>query len=160
MGDPRRVPEFVGRLRPDITDTSARVLFEIKPDNGVGREEARIQAGRYLAALNAAVDPHKPFVGGTAFDGSLFLDFEEGGALWQLSWRTPEPGVTLYRWSYRRKKPEATWKERAAQAQLELPFDEVERRGQMVEQLLRDAFDGGGIPSEFPGHVYLPVDCH
>ncbi|WP_434390669.1 hypothetical protein [Melittangium boletus] len=125
----------------------------------MGREEARLQAGRYLAALNAVADPHKPFVGGTAFDGSLFLDFEEGGALWQLSWRTPEPGVTLYRWSYRRKKPEATWKERAAQAQLELPFDEVERRGQMVEQLLRDAFDGGGIPGEFPGHVYLPVDC-
>lgn len=85
LGEPERLPEFVRRLRPDITDTSARVLFEIKPDNIVGREEARLQAGRYLAALNAAVDPHKQFVGGTDFDGSLFLDFDKGGALWQLS---------------------------------------------------------------------------
>nr|WP_239578359.1 hypothetical protein [Archangium primigenium] len=160
LGDPNRLPEFVGRLRPDITDTKARVLFEIKPDNAEGRAEARLQAGRYLEALNAAIEPHPPFTGGTGFDGSLFLDFEQGGALWQLSWRTPEPGVTLYRWSYRRKRPGASWKERAAQAQLELPFDEVEKRGQVVEQLLRDAFDGGSISGEFPGDVYLPVDCH
>lgn len=68
--------------------------------------------------------------------------------------------MTLYRWSYRRKKPEATWKERAAQAQLELPFDEVEKHGQVVEQVLQDAFERGEVPGDFPGHVYLPVDCH
>ena len=85
LGDPKRLPEFVGRLRPDITDTKARVLFEIKPDNVEGRTEARIQAGRYLTALNAAIYPHPRFTGGTDFDGSLFLDFEKGGALWQLS---------------------------------------------------------------------------
>jgi hypothetical protein len=90
LGDPERLPEFVRRLRPDITDTRALVLFEIKPDNEEGREEGRAQAGRYLAALNGAVDPGKRLSGGTGFDGSLFLEFENGGALWQLSWRTPE----------------------------------------------------------------------
>ena len=79
------------------------------------------QAGRYLAALNAAVEPDKKLTGGTGFEGSLFLEFENGGALWQLSWRTPEPGVTLYRWSYRRKKPHASWKERAARRKRSCP---------------------------------------
>ncbi len=85
-------------LRPDITDTRLLVLFEVKPDDEESRDEGREQAGRYLAALNAAVDPDKKLVGGTGFEGFLFLEFENGGALWQLSWRTPEPGVTLYRW--------------------------------------------------------------
>ena len=73
------------------------------------------QAGCYLAALNGVVEPGKKLAGGTGFDGSLFLEFEDGGALWQLSWHTLEPGVTLYRWKYRREKPHASWKERAAQ---------------------------------------------
>ena len=103
LGDPERLSEVARLLRPDITDTDALVLFEIKPDNEKSRREGREQAGRYLAALNEAVDPDKKLTGGTGFEGSLFLEFEDGGALWQLSWRTPEPGVTLYRWSYRRK---------------------------------------------------------
>ncbi|HEX8537586.1 MAG TPA: hypothetical protein VF664_08985, partial [Cystobacter sp.] len=126
LGDPERLPEFVRRLRPDITDTRALVLFEIKPDNEEGREEGREQARRYLAALNKAVDPDKKLVGGTSFEGSLFIEFENGGALWQLSWRTPEPGVTLYRWSYRREKPHASWKERVAQKEEALPREEAE----------------------------------
>jgi hypothetical protein len=100
LGDPERLPKLVRLLRPDITDTRALVLFEIKPDNEEGRKEGREQAGRYLAALNEAVEPDKKLTGGTGFEGSLFLEFENGGALWRLSWRTPEPGVTLYRWSY------------------------------------------------------------
>ena len=31
--------------------------FEVKPDEEESREEGREQAGRYLAALNGAVDP-------------------------------------------------------------------------------------------------------
>jgi hypothetical protein len=159
LGDPERLPEFVRRLRPDITDTRALVLFEIKPDNEEGREEGREQAGRYLAALNGSVEPDKKLAGGTGFDGSLFLEFENGGALWQLSWRTPEPGVTLYRWSYRRKKPHASWKERAAQKEEELPGEEAARRGEMAEQALWAAYEGGEFPSGIQGQVYLPVDC-
>jgi len=32
LGDAERLSEFVRRLRPDITDTNALVLFEIKLD--------------------------------------------------------------------------------------------------------------------------------
>ncbi|HEX8438600.1 hypothetical protein [Archangium sp.] len=160
LGDPERLPEFVRRLRPDITDTRALVLFEIKPDNDEGRKEGREQAGRYLAALNEAVEPDKKLAGGTGFDGSLFLEFENGGALWQLSWRTPEPGVTLYRWSYRREKPHASWKERAAQKAEALPREEAEQRGEVAEQALRAAYEGGKLPNGFQGQIYLPVDCH
>jgi hypothetical protein len=159
LGNPKRLSELVRLLRPDITDTDALVLFEIKPDNEEGRKEGREQAGRYLAALNEAVEPDKKLAGGTGFEGSLFLEFENGGALWQLSWRTPEPGVTVYRWSYRRKKPHASWKERAAQKAEELPREEVEQRGELAEQAIRGAYGGDERPKGFQGQVYLPVDC-
>jgi hypothetical protein len=159
LGDPERLPEFVRLLRPDITDTRLLVLFEIKPDDEESRREGREQAGRYLAALNEAVEPDKKLARGSGFEGSLFLEFENGGALWQLSWRTPEPGVTLYRWSYRRKKPHASWKERAAQKEEELPREEIEQRGELAEQAIRAAYDGGEWPKGFQGQVYLPVDC-
>jgi hypothetical protein len=159
LGDPERLSKFVGLLRPDITDTRLLVLFEIKPDDEESRSKGREQVGRYLAALNEAVGPDKKLTGGTGFEGALFLEFENGGALWKLSWRTPEPGVTLYRWSYRRKKPGATWKERAAQKEEELPRDEVELRGELAEQAIRAAHEGGERPKGFQGQVYLPADC-
>ena len=159
LGDPKRLSEFGRRLRPDITDTRALVLFEIKPDNEEGRRQGREQAGRYLAALNEAVEPDKKLAGGTGFEGSLFIEFENGGALWQLSWRTPESGVTLYRWSYRREKPNASWKERAAQKEEQVPQEEVAKRGEWAEQALRAAYEGSEFPSGFQGQVYLPVDC-
>jgi hypothetical protein len=159
LGDPERLSEFVKLLRPDITDTRLLVLFEIKPDDEESRREGREQVGRYLEALNEAVEPDKKLVGGTGFDGSLFLEFENGGALWQLSWRTPEPGVTLYRWSYRRKKPHASWKERAAQKEEELPREEIAQHGELAEPAIRAAYDKGEWPKGFEGQVYLPVDC-
>ncbi|PTL80679.1 hypothetical protein DAT35_27355 [Vitiosangium sp. GDMCC 1.1324] len=159
LGNPERLPEFVRLLCPDITDTRALVLFELKPDNEESRREGREQAGRYLAALNEAVEPDKKLAGGTGFEGSLFLEFENGGALWQLSWRTPEPGVTLYRWSYRRKKPDASWEERVAQKEEELTREEIAHHGELAEPAIRAAYDKGERPKGFQGQVYLPVDC-
>ena len=159
LGEPERLSRFVRFLRPDITDTRALALFEIKPDNEQGRQEGRVQAERYLAALNEAVDPDKKLVGGTGFEGSLFIEFENGGVLWQLSWRTPEPGVTLYRWSRRREKPRTSWQERAAQKEEELSPEDIEQRGELAEQAIRAAYGGSGWPRGFEGHVYLPVDC-
>ena len=69
------------------------------------------------------------------------------------------PGATLYRWSYRRKKPNASWKERAAQKEEELPREEIEQRGELAEQALRAAYDKDNWPKGFQGQVYLPVDC-
>ena len=160
LGDPERLSEFVRRLRPDITDMSARVLFEIKPDTAEALEEGRQQAGNYLEALNKAVDPDKKLSGGTGYTGSLFLEFEGGGALWELSWRTPEPGVTLYRWSYRRGKEGSRWQERADQPREEIPLQELERRGELVEQVLRAAYAKRALPEDFDGQVFLPVNCH
>ena len=159
LGDPKRLSEFVRLLRPDITDTTALVLFEIKPDVEGALREGREQAERYLAALNAAVDPGKKLSKGTGFEGSLFLEFENGGALWRLSWRTPEPGVTLYRWSYRREKPNASWKERVNQKEEPLPATEIAQHGELAEQVLRAVYDGSAIPPSFKGQVWLPVDC-
>ena len=159
LGDPDRLSDFAKGLRPDITDTRALVLFEIKPDHEAGRLEARQQAGRYLAALNEVAAPGKKLSGGTGFEGSLFLEFEDGGALLQLSWRTPERGVSLYRWSYRSKKPHATWKERAAQQEKAVPREEIEARGEEAEQAIRAAYEQGEWPSGFQGRVYLPVEC-
>ncbi|MCY1080986.1 hypothetical protein [Archangium lansingense] len=159
LGNPKRLSKFVGLLRPDITDTRLLVLFEIKPDDEESRSEGREQVGRYLAALNEAVEADNKLTRGTGFEGTLFLEFENGGVLWKLSWRTPEPGVTLYRWSYRRKQPGASWKERAAQKEEELPREEVEQRGELAEQAVRAAYGGGERPKGFQGQVYLPADC-
>jgi hypothetical protein len=159
LGDPKRLSGFVRRLRPDITDVRLLVLYEIKPDDLESREEGRVQVGRYLAALNTAVRPDRQLVGGSKFEGSLFLEFENGGALWQLSWHTPEPGVTLYRWSSRRKKPQASWKERAAQKAEVLPKTEAARWGELAEQAIQAAYGKGEWPEGFQGQVYLPVDC-
>ncbi len=159
LGDPERLPTFVRRLRPDITDTRALVLFEIKPDHEHGQKEGREQAGRYLAALNAAVNSDKKLSGGTGFEGALFLEFENGGVLWQLSWRTPEPGVTLYRWSRRREKPHTSWKERAAQKEEALSKKEADQSGELAEQSIRAAYGQGNWPDDFRGQVYLPVEC-
>ena len=159
LGDPERLSEFVKALRPDITDTTKLVLFEIKPDTAEGLREGREQAGNYLQALNEAVEPLKRLSGGTGYEGSLFLDFETGGALWRLTWRTPEPGVTLYRWSYRRKGAGGSWKERVEQKEEELPRQEVELRGELAEGALRAAYGEGEFPDAFQGRVYRPVDC-
>ena len=70
------------------------------------------------------------------------------------------PGVTLYHWSYRRKKSNVSWKERAAQKEEALPKEEAEQRGEVAEQALRTAYEGGELPSGFQGQVYLPVACH
>lgn len=160
LGDPNLLPGFVRLLRPDITDADALVLFEVKPDNEEGLAQGRVQAGRYLAALNAVVEPRKQLLGGTGFEGDLFVEFENGGVLWQLSWRTPEPGVTLYRWSRRREKPSSSWKERAAQKEEVLTRKEGQQLGELAEQALRAAYAEGDWPHGFQGQVYLPVDCH
>jgi hypothetical protein len=68
--------------------------------------------------------------------------------------------VPLYRWSYRREKPQASWKERAAQKEEALPREEAEQRGEIAEQVLRAAYEGGKLPNGFQGQIYLPVDCH
>jgi hypothetical protein len=159
LGDPKKLSEFVRLLRPDITDVQALVLFEIKPDTEEGRRRGREQAGRYLEALNTAVEPHKQLSGGTSFSGSLFLEFEDGGALWKLSWYTAEPGITLYRWSYRRKQSHSSWKERAAQKEEQLPEEEMKKHGELAEQAIRAAYAEGDWPNDFQGKVYLPVDC-
>jgi hypothetical protein len=67
--------------------------------------------------------------------------------------------VTLYRWSYQREKPPASWKERAAQKEEELPREEIEQRGGLAEQAIRAAYDKGERPNGFQGQVYLPGDC-
>ena len=159
LGNPRLLSKFVRLLRPDITDTRALVLFEIKPDNEDGAAQARRQAGHYLAALNEVARPDRKLVGGTGFEGSLFVEFKKGAALWQLSWRTPEPGVTLYRWSYRRAKTDASWKELAAQKEEPVPEEEIEKHGAVVEQAVQGAYGTGEWPDGFEGRIYLPVDC-
>ena len=121
------------------------MLFEIKPDNEAGLAQGREQAKRYLTALNSAVEPDKKLSGGTGFEGTLFIEFENGRILWKLSWRTPEPGVTLYLWSQLREQDGASLKERVAQKQEALSLEEAEQRGEMAEQALLSAYGDGEL---------------
>ena len=45
LGDPERLPAFVRRLRPDITDTDDLVLFELKPDDEKSRRDGKRTGG-------------------------------------------------------------------------------------------------------------------
>ncbi len=87
------------KLRPDITDTFIRVLFEIKPWHEQGLQEGRAEVRKYLAALNRTILAGRPFMGGTDFSGEILIRFAGGRYIWRLEWKTPEPGVVQYRWT-------------------------------------------------------------
>jgi hypothetical protein len=99
LGDPSRLLPNERELRPDITDTTPRVLFEIKPWNDRGLLEGRQKAQTYLAALNRATSPNRRFSGGTDFRGEILIRFAQGHHIWRLEWQTTEPGVVQYRWT-------------------------------------------------------------
>ncbi|HYH96817.1 hypothetical protein, partial [Hyalangium sp.] len=102
IGDTSRLLAGERNLRPDITDVTdmtAKDVFEIKPWNAQGLQEGRQELRVYLAALNRAVAPGLLFTGGTNFHGQILIRFAQGQYIWRLEWQTTEPGVTQYRWT-------------------------------------------------------------
>lgn len=99
LGDTSQLLSDESNLRPDITNISKRVLFEIKPWTEQGLQEGREEARIYLAALNRALLGGRRFTGGTDFNGEVMIRFARGQHIWRLEWGTQEPGVVQYRWT-------------------------------------------------------------
>ena len=72
LGDTSRLLEGERNLRPDITDVTdltAKRVFEIKPWGERGLQEGRQEVQLYLAAFNRAVAPAVLFTGGQSSRG-------------------------------------------------------------------------------------------
>jgi hypothetical protein len=88
--------------KPDILTFNNHNLYEIKPDTPGNEEKAQKEAMDYLKSLRKAglcdtnLGPsNAPFAHGS-------LNLKRG----RLTWRSPRPGVILYRWEGYRKPEE------------------------------------------------------
>ncbi len=97
-GDPDLLKPRERALRPDITNTTTREVFEIKPFNDQGRIDGRREVKQYLDALNRAAPANAQFRLGIGESGELGIMFRGGRVGWRLMWDTTEPGVIQYKW--------------------------------------------------------------
>ena len=158
LGDPSLLTENQQQLCPDITDIFIRVLFEIKPRNERGRQEGREEAGKYLVLLNRALLVGRKFTGGTDFDGEILIRFAGGQYIWRLEWNTPEPGVTLYRWT-RSQQPFDSEAEAYKAAQwVDLTEVELRQYGGWVEKAVEGMVSRREQLATARGSVGLVID--
>jgi hypothetical protein len=138
IGDSSRLLPNERNMRPDITDVTTLVLFEIKPWNERGLLEGREEVQIYLAALNRAVASGMSFMRGTDFQGQVLIRFAQGEYIWRLEWQTPEPGITLYRWTRSQQRFESERAAYEAGKWVDLPAEELRQYGGWVEQAVEE----------------------
>jgi hypothetical protein len=155
IGDDSRLQENERKLRPDITDISDRILFEVKPDNEEGLQEGRKQANQYLVALNRTIVSGDGFMGGTDFQGAILLQFERGLRVWRLEWHTPEPGVTLYRWKRSSGRHDTPKEAYLAKQWEDLPEEEIRWYKTVAEQVIEKVASGQELPKDSHAKFYL-----
>ncbi|HYO72961.1 MAG TPA: hypothetical protein VEU33_43565, partial [Archangium sp.] len=134
IGDSSRLQPDERNLRPDITDVSMLVLFELKPWTEQGLQEGREEARLYLAALNRAMLDGRRFAGGTDFHGEVLIRFARGQYIWRLEWRTQEPAVVQYRWTRSQQRFESESAAYEAGQWVELTEQELRKYGGWVAQ--------------------------
>lgn len=134
LGNASLLPLDEIRLRPDITDVSLRCLFEIKPWGPQALQEGRQEARRYLGALNRVVVDGRHFVGGTDFQGEILIRFAGGQYIWRLEWRTPESGVSQYRWERSQQRFDSEQEAYRAGQWVDLSVEEMQQYGGWVAQ--------------------------
>jgi RHS repeat-associated protein len=113
-GDASKLTPAEADLKPDITNTTTREVFEIKPWNDEGLKEGRKQVTGYVDALNRAAPPNQQFRKGTDYGGELQIQFAGGRLVWRLLWQTTEPGVVQYKWQRMSQKDSKDAKQQAA----------------------------------------------
>ncbi|MBN1210797.1 MAG: hypothetical protein JXB05_38470 [Myxococcaceae bacterium] len=138
LGDPSRLSPPERALRPDITDATALHVFEIKPWNETGLQEARAKVEIYLSALNRAVAPELNFMKGAGFHGQILVRFARGQYIWRLEWQTTEPGVVLYRWTRSQQRFESAAEAADAGQWVNLSEQEMREYGGWVSQAVEE----------------------
>jgi len=145
-------------LRPDITDTSSRSLFEIKPWNDQGLQEGRQESLTYLAALNRAVVVGRPFTGGRDFSGEILIRFARGQYIWRLEWQTTEPGVVQYRWTRSQQRFESEAAAYEAGEWVKLTEQEMRQYGAWVGQAVDGMLSRREQLATFSGAVGIVIE--
>jgi hypothetical protein len=158
LGEPSRLLPDERNLRPDITDASIRILFEIKPWNEQGLQEGREEARTYLGALNRALLGGRRFTGGTDFQGEILIRFAGGQYIWRLEWRTTEPGVLQYRWTRSQRRFESEAAAYKAGEWVDLTEQEMRQYGGWVAQAVEGMVSRREKLATFSGAVGIVID--
>jgi hypothetical protein len=158
LGDPTRLLPNERNLRPDITDVSIRILFEIKPWNEQGLHEGRQEARTYLEALNRAILVGRPCTGGRDFSGEILIRFAQGQYIWRLEWRTTEPGVVQYRWTRSQQRFASEAAAYEAGQWVELTEQELRQYGGWVGQAVEGMVSRRERLATFSGAVGIVID--
>lgn len=158
IGDASRLRPGEPELRPDITDATRRILFEIKPWNDRGLEEGRQEARTYLEALNRGVLIGRPFVGGMDFHGEILIHFAGGQFIWRLEWRTTEPGVVQYQWTRSEQRFESEAAAYEAGRWVALTRQEMRQYGGWVGQAVEGMVNRRERLATFSGVVGIVID--
>ena len=158
LGDMSRLLPNERGLRPDITDATMLILFEIKPWNDQGLQEGRQQAQIYLRALNRTLLIGRPFTGGTDFSGEILIRFAQGQHIWRLDWRTTEPGVVQYRWTRSQQRFASEAAAYEAGQWVDIPEQEFRQYGGWVGQAVEDMVSRRERLATFSGAVGLVIE--
>ncbi|REG28079.1 hypothetical protein ATI61_109423 [Archangium gephyra] len=158
LGDTALLHSDERNLRPDITNISRRVLFEIKPWTEQGLQEGREEARIYLTALNRALLEGRRFMGGTDFHGEVLIRFARGQYIWRLEWRTQEPGVVQYRWTRSQQRFDSEAAAYEAGQWVELTEQELRQYGGWVAQAVEDMVRRREELATFSGAVGVVIE--
>ncbi|QRN97949.1 hypothetical protein JRI60_02380 [Archangium violaceum] len=157
LGEPALLLPNERNLRPDITDITVWVVFEIKPSGEQGLQEGRQDVRTYLAALNRVVAPEMSFSGGTDFRGQILIRFAQGQYIWRLEWQTTEPGVVQYRWNRSQQRFESEAAAYQAGQWVELTVQEMQQYGGWVGQAVEGMVTRREQLATFSGSVGLVI---
>lgn len=168
LGDWSLLSENERAMRPDITDTGALYLFEIKPHHEKGLQEGLQKLQTYLLALNRTImTPGNRFSGGKNFEGEILIQFAQGQYIWRLEWCTTTPGITQYRWTRSHERFDSSAAAYQSNQWVEISEQELKWHGGWVAQVVegiverreRIATLSGaiGIAIDIIGHVAMSV---
>lgn len=141
IGDSSSLPETEQQLRPDITDTSARDVFEIKPRGEKGLQEGTQEVQQYLLALNRTLTSANGFSAGKSFEGEILVQFARGQYIWRLQWCTTTPGVTQYHWTRSQERLDSNTAAYQAAQWVEISEQELKQYGGWVAQAIAGMVD-------------------
>ena len=131
-GDPSKLTDKQKALKPDITNTGYREVFEVKPDSPQQLAAGKSQVNSYRDALNAGMPGNRQYVLGIDFSGEGKMVFSGGKYVYRLTWHTAvddaknSTGVILYKIDrLNPKDPDSkdSWKEAAESNAWVVPSD-------------------------------------
>ncbi|HEX5751911.1 MAG TPA: hypothetical protein VFZ09_37165 [Archangium sp.] len=158
LGDSSRLLPNERPLRPDITDVTARHLFEIKLWHEQALEEGRQEVRTYLAALNRVVAPDMSFSAGTDFRGEVLIRFARGQYIWRLTWWVAEPGVVQYRWTRSQRRFESEVAAYEDGQWVTLIQEEMAQYGGWVGQAVEEMVERRERLATFSGAVGIVIE--